>query len=126
MRGIPAAERINGSPVNSPASVASCGLRSSNSFENRVSKVGLPVFRPPAKGHFEMHVVCLRFTLLTLLLCGMTPGLVRLSAAEDPPIGKDEGLPRVSWTNARKAVGRVATVYGRIETIGHTLSLIHI
>jgi len=35
-----------------------------------------------------------------------------------PPIGPDEGLPRVSWQDAEQVVGRVAFVSGRVIRVG--------
>lgn len=37
-----------------------------------------------------------------------------------PPIGPDEGLPRLSWQDAHRALGRTALVSGRIVSVGHT------
>lgn len=37
-----------------------------------------------------------------------------------PPIGPDEGLPRISWNDARRALGRTALVSGKIVSVGHT------
>lgn len=42
------------------------------------------------------------------------------AACADPPIGRDEGLPVVSWEEADSVVGRTALVVGRVVRVGHT------
>ena len=58
--------------------------------------------------------------LLTLGCClAVLINLLSQGLADDP-IGVDEGVPRVPWTDARRAIGRVALVHGRIVTVEHT------
>ena len=48
------------------------------------------------------------------------------SAADEPPatgLGSDEGLPVVSWSEARQVAGKVAKVYGRVTQVGHTAKI---
>ncbi len=59
----------------------------------------------------------------TTLLSAMGQTLSFAQLPIDPneaPIGADEGLPRISWQRARRALGRTALVSGKIVGVGHT------
>ncbi len=58
-----------------------------------------------------------RAVTLAIALIGATGG--NPSPAQ-PPIQPVEGLPRISWQDARRALGRTALVSGRIVSVGHT------
>lgn len=74
------------------------------------------------KGSLAMDGFVSRHRLIVLFLVAAMPvvGPLASGAEVESPIRADEGLPRISWTDARRAVGRMATVYGKIVTVGHT------
>lgn len=63
------------------------------------------------------------FNMLLVSLWSAAAGLSPMSTKDcfaADAIGPDEGLPRVAWQEARKAVGKTAIVFGQLKTIGHT------
>ena len=77
--------------------------------------IDLPISRPPLSSiampptKFVLPLIC--FALL--VICSVAP-------AQEAAIGRNEGVPIVSWKDAADVVGRTAVVTGKIVNVGAT------